>query len=379
MIATNEGMTETDKATSENPKLCVTRPIQNAHLPYVNSAFGSGASLDFGVFGGCHKKINDIAEKSINGEPLSRADAELIIGLADEALEVLLVAVLKVRKKYKGMMVGIQLLTNARSGNCIQDCAYCAQSASGNADIDKYDMVAYEKLAGDGKLAGEKRLARHCVGLSGLRFTDDEIDKFAAAVKSLKDESGLPICCSIGFLTEAQARLLKTCGVDRINHNLNTSRRFYPSICTTHTYDERLANIRMLQGLGFEICCGGIIGMGEDDNDVIDMLFDLHEINPRAVPVNFFIPLEGTPLFGSDVSRLTPEYCLRALCLARLMIPRADIRCAAGREIYLKGREKEMFCAVDSIFAAGYLTTAGQSIDDTIETVKRAGFEYVIE
>ena len=325
------------------------------------------------------KRINDIAEKSLNGLPLSRADAEFVLSLSEEYLPALLAAVFEVRKKYKGMTVGIQILTNARSGNCTQNCAYCAQSAESGANIDKYGMVAHEKLFGDMKIAREKRLARHCVGLSGIRFTDDEIEEFAVAVKSLKGESGLPICCSIGFLTERQARLLKASGVNRINHNLNTSRRFYPSICTTHTYDERLANILMLQSLGFEICCGGIIGMGETDDDVLDLLFNLREINPQAVPVNFLIPLEGTPFFGMDVSRLTPEYCLRVLCLARLMVPQADIRCAAGREVYLKGREKEMFHAVDSIFAAGYLTTVGQSIDAAIETVKRAGFEYLIE
>ncbi|MCL2877319.1 MAG: biotin synthase BioB [Acidobacteria bacterium] len=325
------------------------------------------------------KRINGVAEKSMNGPTLSRADAEFVIGLPDKYLAKLLAAVFEVRKKYKGMTVGIQLLTNARSGDCTQNCSYCAQSSESSADIDKYRMVAYEKLSGDGKIADEKRLARHCIGLSGLRFTDDDIEEFAASVRSLKGESGLPVCCSIGFLTEAQARLLKISGVDRINHNLNTGRRFYPSICTTHTYNERFANIRMLQRLGFEICCGGIIGMGETDNDVLDLLFDLREINPQAVPVNFLIPLEGTPLFGLDVSHLTPEYCLRVLCLARLMIPHADIRCAAGREVYLKGREKEMFYAADSIFAAGYLTASGQAIDDTIELVKQAGFEYVIE
>ena len=319
-------------------------------------------------------RIKNVADKSLNGLPLSRADAEYVIGLSDDYLAELIEAVFEVRKKFKGMSASIQILTNARSGNCTQDCAYCAQSARSEADIDKYRMVAYETLSGNGKLAGEKRLARHCIGLSGLRFTDDEIQEFAAAVRSLKSESDLPLCCSIGFLTEAQARLLKTSGVARINHNLNTSRRFYPSICTTHAYDERLANIRMLQGLGFEICCGGIIGMGEKMDDVVDLLFDLREISPQAVPINFLIPLKGTPLFGSDVSRLTPEYCLRVLCLTRLLIPRADIRCAAGREVYLKGREREMFCAVDSIFAAGYLTADGQSIEDTIEMVRQAGF-----
>jgi biotin synthase len=160
---------------------------------------------------------------------------------------------------------------------------------------------------------------------------------------------------------------------------LNTSRNFYPNICTTHTYEERIANIKMLQGLGFEICCGGIIGLGESLTDVADMLFDVREIRPQSVPVNFLIPLQGTTLAGADTSHLSPGYCLKVLCLARLMTPESDIRCAAGREVYLKGREKEMFCAVDSIFASGYLTTGGQSIDETIKLVTEAGFEYRLE
>jgi biotin synthase len=196
---------------------------------------------------------------------------------------------------------------------------------------------------------------------------------------SLKKESSLPVCCSIGFITESQALRLKRAGVDRINHNLNTSRSHYPNICTTHTWDERVANIRMLQGLGFEICSGGIVGMGETDEDVVEMFLSLSEISPQAVPVNFLIPLEGTKLEGSDLAYLTPEYCLKVLCLARLMLPKSDVRCAAGREVYLKGREKELLSIVDSIFASGYLTADGQGIDETIQLVETAGFEYIIE
>ncbi|MDR1931951.1 MAG: biotin synthase BioB [Spirochaetales bacterium] len=321
----------------------------------------------------------EIAQKSLAGEALSRGEALAVLELPDEQLPGLIAAVYPIRKKYKGTTVGIQILTNARSGNCSQNCAYCAQARDSEADIAKYRLVPYEKLRGDGLIAKEKNLARHCIGLSGIRFTDKEIREFAGYVRELKKEARTHICCSIGFLTPAQAQTLKDAGVNRINHNLNTSRNFYPAICTTHSYDERIANIKMLQGLGFEICCGGIIGMGETAADAADMLFEIREINPQSVPVNFLIPIAGTGLANMDTSRLTPEYCLKVLCLARLLLPQKDIRCTAGRELYLKGREKEMLMIADSIFASGYLTAGGQSIDDAVKLVTGAGFEYRIE
>jgi biotin synthase len=135
----------------------------------------------------------------------------------------------------------------------------------------------------------------------------------------------------------------------------------------------------MLQSTGFEICCGGIIGLGESMSDIADMLFEIQALNPQSVPVNILIPLKGTALAGANTSHLSPEYCLKILCLARLLVPKSDIRCAAGREVYLKGREKQMFYAVDSIFASGYLTAGGQSIEDTVKLVTDAGFQYRIE
>lgn len=312
-------------------------------------------------------------------ESLSRQDALSILNLPDEELPKLLDIVYTIRKKHKGNVVSVQLLTNARSGNCSQNCAYCAQSYHSSADIDKYNFVSYDKLLQDGYVVREKNLARHCIGLSGIRFTDDEISEFANHVRKLKKEVQTPICCSLGLLTPEQAQNLKEAGVDRINHNLNTSRNFYPSVCTTHTYEERMSNIKMLQSVGFEICCGGIIGLGEDKTDVVDMLFDIQAISPQAVPINFLIPIEGTALANVDTSHLSSEYCLKVLCLARLLTPGSDIRCAAGREVYLKGKEKWMFYAVDSIFASGYLTAGGQSIEDTIKIITDAGFQYRIE
>ena len=313
-----------------------------------------------------------------NDPVITREEALDILNLPDEELDTLISYAEKLRRKYKGNKVGIHLLTNARSGNCSQDCAYCAQSCRSSADIDKYRWVSDEKLYKDNDFVNEHHFARHCIGLSGMKFNDSEIEELAGKIRRMK-QTGTHLCCSIGFLTEKQAIMLKEAGLDRINHNLNSSRSFYKNICSTHTYDQRVDNIHMLQKLGFEICSGGIIGLGESKKDVVDMLFELKEINPEAVPINFLLPIKGTPLENKDTSGLTTQYGLKVLSLARLLIPRSDIRCAAGREVYFKGEEKRLLSIVNSIFASGYLTENGQGVKDTIKTIEDAGFTYDIE
>lgn len=324
--------------------------------------------------------FEEIYKKSLNNEYLTRDECNYILNINNnEEFKKLLDITYKIRKKYKGNKVSVQILTNAKSGNCSQDCKYCAQSCISKANIDKYPLIEYEKLLNNGKIGKNKKVARHCIGLSGITFTDKQIDEFCEYIKNLKKEVNTDICCSIGFLTRDQAKKLKEAGVNRINHNLNTGRNFYKNICTTHTYDERIKNIEMFKELGFEMCCGGIIGLGESQDDIIDMLFEVKRINPKSVPINFLIPIKGTPLEKSDISKLTPEYCIKVLCLARLLNPKADVRCAAGREIHIKDKQNLMFYAVNSIFASGYLTADGQNIDDTIKLIEDAGFEYEIE
>ena len=320
-----------------------------------------------------------ISNQNTSTDPqLSREEAIEILNTPDENLDELIARAEKLRQKYKGNHVSIHILTNARSGNCSQDCAYCAQSCRSKADIDKYKWVADEKLYADNDFVNEHHLSRHCIGLSGMKFTDSEIEELAEKIRKMK-EHGTHLCCSIGFLTEKQALMLKEAGLDRINHNLNSSRAYYHNICSTHTFEQRVANIKMLQGLGFEICSGGIIGMGESKEDVVDMLLELREIRPEALPINFLLPIPGTPLEHADMSALTTAYCMKVLCLARLLVPQSDIRCAAGREIYFKGEEKNLLRVVDSIFASGYLTAGGQGIKDTIQAIEDAGFTYEIE
>ena len=291
-----------------------------------------------------------ISEVHTHEDPiLTREEAIEILNTPDDQLDALIERAGILRKKYKGNHVSIHILTNVRSGNCSQDCAYCAQSCRSNADIDTYKWVEDEKLYNDNDFVNEHHLSRHCIGLSGMGFTDAEIEQLAGRIRKMK-ETGTHLCCSIGFLTEKQAKMLKDAGLDRINHNLNSSRNYYSHIC-----------------------------MGESKEDVVDMLLELKEINPEALPINFLLPIPGTPLGDQDISGLTYEYGIKVLCLARLLVPQSDIRCAAGREVYFKGHEKELLSVVDSIFASGYLTAGGQGIKDTIQTITDAGFTYEIE
>ena len=322
--------------------------------------------------------MNTVTNPSTSDPLLSREEAIAILNTPDENLQKLVARAELLRRKYKGNHVSIHILTNARSGNCSQDCAYCAQSCRSNADIEKYRWVADKKLYEDNAFVKEHHLSRHCIGLSGMKFSDEEIEELAEKIRKMKQD-GTHLCCSIGFLTRHQALILKEAGLDRINHNLNSSRSYYSKICSTHTFEQRVANIKMLQELSYEICSGGIIGMGESKEDVVDMLLELREIKPEALPINFLLPIPGTPLEHADMSGLTTAYCMKVLCLARLLVPTADIRCAAGREVYFKGEEKMLLSVVESIFASGYLTAGGQGIQDTIQTIVDAGFTYEIE
>ena len=325
-------------------------------------------------------KLTEILNKYNENNILSYEDSLFILDLPDEDLPKLFEVVYTIRKKYKGDTVSINILTNVRSGDCSENCVYCSQSYNSETNVDKYKLVSYEKLLKNNYIVKEKNLERHCIGFSGIKFDDHEIDDFVNYIAKLKKEINTSICCSIGFLTPTQAKKLKDAGVDRINHNLNTSRNHYKNICSTHTYDERIENIKMLKNIGFEICCGGIIGIGESKEDVVDMLFSIKEINPNAIPINFLVPIIGTTIAKTNKYQYLPsEYCLKVLALTRLLNPKSDIRCAAGRETYLKGKEKLMFYAVDSIFAEGYLTVDGQTLDDTIKIITDAGFQYCIE
>lgn len=305
---------------------------------------------------------------------LSKTEALSVLRTDDNNLFSILEQAYLLRQKHFGKKVQLQVLTNAKSGLCSQDCSYCAQSKASTSEIKKHALIDGNPLLHDAQKAVEIGAKRYCIGLSGISIDDTECKTLCNAIKVIKQKTHIPLCCSIGFLTKEQATQLKDAGLDRINHNLNTSKRFYPNICTTHTLDERMENIKRCKSVGLEICSGGIIGLGEQPEDVVEMLFTLKELDPASIPINFLVPIKGTCL-GNKKNNLSPEYCLRVLCLTRLMFPDKDIRAAGGREYNLRSLQPLSLYVVNSIFVSGYLTIGGQSMEDAIKMINDAGFD----
>jgi biotin synthase len=282
-----------------------------------------------------------------------------------------------VRRRHFGLKVHLYYLKNAKSGLCPEDCGYCSQSVVSEAPIDRYAFLNEAKLMDGARQAHESRARTYCIVASGRGPSDREVEHVAGVVEKIKDEFGLHICCCLGLLTEPQAVRLKAAGVDRINHNLNTSRAFYDKICTTHTFDDRLATLRTARGAGLELCCGLIVGMGERDDDVVDAALELRDIEVESIPVNFLNSIEGTPL--EAVHRLNPRYCLKALCLLRFANPRTEIRIAGGREVNLRSLQCMGLYPANSMFVSDYLTTKGQAPELDFQMVEDLGFEIVTD
>ncbi len=322
--------------------------------------------------------ITEFSSLSINGEALTREQCYEVLNYPDEDIMRLLHMAYEVRHKYFGNHVQVQVLRNAKSGNCSEDCHYCSQSSISEAPIEKYTLVSKSSLVDEAKRAEQIKATRFCLSTSGSRPTDGEIEELCDIIQTVKDTTRLPVCASLGLLTNEQAVTLRAAGLDRVNHNLNTSRRYYPEICTTHRFQDRLDTISRCQAAGLEICSGGIIGQGETDDDIIDMLLTLREISPQAIPINFLIPIDGTPFQGLDTG-LTPRRCLKVLSLGRFLNPQSEVRAAGGWEYHLGKLQPLALYIVDSIFVAGYLTTEGTSVREVCDMITDMGFESTIE
>ena len=314
-----------------------------------------------------------LSEKAIAGETLSREEARAVLKTPDDRLLELLDAAYAVRHKFFGRKVRLQMLQNAKSGACQEDCGYCSQSADSTADIKKYGLLKKSQMVEAARRASESKAIRYCIVISGRGPLDREISEISEAVREIKGSVPVQVCCSLGLLTKDDARRLKEAGVDRINHNLNASERFHPQMVTTHSYQDRLATISNARAAGLEICSGGIAGMGETDEDVIDLALSLREVRPDSIPMNFLHPAEGTPM--RDQKNLTPQRCLKILCLFRFLHPRTELRVAGGREFNLRSLQALALYPADSLFVGGYLTTPGMPADEAWQMIEDLGFE----
>lgn len=320
----------------------------------------------------------ELADLAIAGRTLSREQCRAVLNSPDTDLLDLLAASYRVRRHFCGNTVHIHVLTNAKSGLCPEDCHYCSQSRVATGELEKYSLVDTEKLVAEARRAHAAKAKRYCMVISGRGPNDREIDRLCEAVQRIKSEMPLSICCSLGLTRPDQAQRLKAAGVDRINHNLNTSERFYPEICTTHTWQDRVQTLKTCRDAGLELCCGGILGQGESDDDIIDFFLELRELSPESIPVNFLIPMAGTP-FADRGTDLNPRRCLRMLALARLLNPSAEIRVAGGREYHLRSMQALTLYPANSMFVTGYLTTEGQRVPAAWQMLRDLGMDIEID
>ncbi len=317
---------------------------------------------------------HDLADRLLDDHRLT-ADAGLaVLRSGDEELLDLLGAAYRVRRRWFGNRVSLNYLINAKSGHCGEDCGYCSQSRVSKAEIPRYRLVSADEIREGARIAAEQGAKTYCTVISGRSPNDQELDTLSQVVPEIKAAHGLKICFSVGLLSVEQARRLKAAGVDRINHNLNTSERFYPQICTTHSYQDRLATLENVRAAGLEICSGGIVGMGEQHADVVELALRLGRLQVEAAPVNFLLPIPGIHIRFQELPPLTPRYCLKVLALFRLANPRGELRIAAGREKHLGPLQPLGLYAANSIFVGGYLTTGGQPPEEDRRMIEAMGF-----
>jgi biotin synthase len=317
--------------------------------------------------------LDGIAAAAIEGAPPSRGEALALLRGEDEALLDVIAAAARVRRRFFGDRVRLNFLINMKSGACAEDCSYCSQRRGSEAEILKYPWLQPEELAelADAAAAGGAR--RVCLVAAGRCPNERDIGRVEAGIEAIRErQPELEICTCLGLIEAEQAGRLREAGAVAYNHNLNTSEAHYGEVCSTHSFEDRVRTVRCAEGAGLAACSGAIFGMGESDDDIVDVAFSLRELGPASVPVNFLIPFEGTPLGGEW--RLTPQRCLRILALFRFVFADVELRLGGGREIHLRGMQPLALHLANSIFVGDYLTSEGQAAATDLEMIADAGF-----
>lgn len=317
--------------------------------------------------------FDSMASQVLEGEPISREQALSIVEASDLDLPAILAAGYRIRHHYFGNSVQLYFLMNAKSGLCPEDCHYCSQSKVSEAPVPKYNILKRDDLMAAAGVAAQRGAKTYCLVISARGPNEREMVAVETIVPEIKQKYGLDICACLGLLTAEQAQRLKACGVDRVNHNLNSSETHYAKICTTHTYADRVQTLRHVRDAGMEMCSGGIIGMGESRADIVSMAFDLAELEVQSIPVNILNAIDGTPLEGTD--SLSPQDALKALAMFRFVAPDRELRIAGGRELHLRSLQPMGLYVANSLFVGDYLTTEGQAPQADYDMITDLGFE----
>lgn len=296
---------------------------------------------------------------------------EAYLKLYDKPLDELLEISQSVTKDNFTNEVEACSIISARTGACNENCKYCAQSKHNHAEIECHPLLDVETVKKAALSAKENGATRFCIVTSGRLPNDEDFKKILEMIKAVASIDGLHCCASLGLLTEEQIKQIKEAGVERFNHNINTSKNYHKQICTTHKFEDRVNTVKTIQKYGMEACCGVIIGMGETREDRIDMALSLKELNPKTVPINFLNPIKGTPLEGYE-DKINEEEILKTICIFRIILPNALLRYAGGRTTRLSKENQKLgiLAGINSVLVGNYLTTTGSNAEDDKEMLK---------
>lgn len=319
--------------------------------------------------------IDTCMNKVLSGKRISMSEAMQLMHLEDKYIPSLLEAADTIRREFNGNRVDVESLINAKSGNCSENCAFCAQSAWYKSNISRYPLLSKDVMverAEKAKCSGAKSF---CIVCAWREPREEEFKQICDTVKAIRDKVGIDVNCSLGFLNEKRVERLKEIGIKRYNHNLEASSSFFANICTTHTWYDRLRTARIAKEYRLELCSGGIIGMGESIEQRLELAFEASMLEPEEFPLNILIPREGTPLYNKAVS-LDPIEILKTIAVFRFIMPKSIIKIAGGREMHLREYQyKALLSGANGIITNGYLTVGGNTADNDISMIKQLGLE----
>ena len=313
----------------------------------------------------------EFEQKVYAGSCVTRDEALL---LAEEPLEELTAAANRIRETMCGNRFDMCTIINGKCGRCSEDCKYCAQSVHYHTNCQQaYPLLATEVFLEDARQNQEQGVLRYSIVTSGRRLSDEEVEQACGSIREIRRRIGIDVCVSFGLLTEEQFRKLKDAGASRVHCNLETSRAYFPKICTTHTYDEKIETLRAAMSAGMSVCSGGIMGLGETMEDRIDMALTLRDLGVKSVPVNLLNPIEGTPCENNRI--LTNDELCRIVAVFRFIIPDGDIRLAGGRGLVGDTGANCFKSGANAAISGDMLTTAGITVATDRALVKGLGYE----
>jgi biotin synthase len=319
--------------------------------------------------------VETFSEIATNGQNWERDHLLSILNWPEDDLDSLIDGAYELRKRHYDKDIRLKFLMNAKSGLCPEDCNYCSQSKDADSEIEKYSWRSKEELLEGAEEAAAMDSSRYCIVASGRGPSDQEIEFLEEAIPEIKERFDMELCLSLGLLTREQAFRLADAGVDIINHNLNTSPDYYEEICSTHTFEDRVNTLENVKEAGMKPCSGGIVGMGEEKEDLVELAFELREQDPEIVPINFLVPVPGTPL--ENEGDITTEESLKALCMFRYVLPESDLTISAGREWHLGPAQKKALKVGTSLFIGDYLTTKGEEAMEDYQMIEEEGYNIV--